>query len=102
MLDLAELKPEMKRSDVEFSWQAFAVPGQYELSVALWDKKSVEHNFLRRLFHVDAYRNDPLPEMWRGLEAFEFWGIKRGGPDYMFHADIDGRPNLAPGHAASD
>jgi hypothetical protein len=95
VLDLADLKPEMKRSDVEFSWQAFAVPGQYELSVALWDKKSGEHNFLRRLFHVDAYRNDPLPEMWRGLDALEFWGTKRDGPDYMFHADIEGRPNLA-------
>jgi len=95
VLDLAELKPEMKRSDVEFSWQAFAVPGQYELSVALWDKKTGEHNFLRRLFHVDAYRNDPLPEMWRGLPAFEFWGTKRNGPEYMFHTDIEGRPNLA-------
>jgi hypothetical protein len=95
LLELNNLKPEMKRSDVEFSWQAFAVPGQYELSVALWDKKSGEHNFLRRLFHVDAYRNDPLPEMWRGLPAFEFWGTKRDGPDYMFHADIEGRPNLA-------
>jgi len=95
LLDLAELKPEMKRSDVEFSWQAFAVPGQYELSVALWDKKTGEHNFLHRLFHVDAYRNDPLPEMWRGLPAFEFWGTKRDGPDYMFHSDIEGRPNLA-------
>jgi hypothetical protein len=84
----------MKRSDVEFSWQAFAVPGQYEVSVALWDKKSGEHNFLRRLFHVDAYRNDPLPEMWRGLDAFEFWSTKRDGPDYMFHSDIEGRPNL--------
>ena len=95
LLDLAELKPEMKRSDVEFSWQAFAVPGQYELSVALWDKKTGEHNFLRRLFHVDAYKNDPLPEMWRGLDAFEFWSTKRDGPDYMFHTDIEGRPNLA-------
>jgi hypothetical protein len=94
LLELNNLKPEMKRSDVEFSWQAFAVPGQYELSVALWDKKSGEHNFLRRLFHVDAYRNDPLPEMWRGLDAFEFWSTKRDGPDYMFHADIEGRPNL--------
>lgn len=94
VLDLADLKPEMKRSDVEFSWQAFAVPGQYELSVALWDKKSGEHNFLRRLFHVDAYRSDPLPEMWRGLPAFEFWGTKRDGPDYVFHSDIEGRPNL--------
>lgn len=95
LLELNNMKPEMKRSDVEFSWQAFAVPGQYELSVALWDKKSGEHNFLRRLFHVDAYRNDPLPEMWRGLPAFEFWSTKRDGPDYMFHSDIDGRPNLA-------
>jgi hypothetical protein len=94
LLELDNLKPEMKRSDVEFSWQAFAVPGQYEVSVALWDKKSGEHNFLRRLFHVDAYRNDPLPEMWRGLDAFEFWGTKRDGPDYMFHSDIEGRPSL--------
>ncbi len=94
LLELSNLKPAMKRSDVEFSWQAFAVPGQYELSVALWDKKSGEHNFMRRLFHVDAYKNDPLPEMWRGLDAFEFWGTKRDGPEYMFHTDIDGRPNL--------
>ena len=94
LLELNNLKPEMKRSDVEFSWQAFAVPGQYELSVALWDKKSGEHNFMRRLFHVDAYKNDPLPEMWRGLDVFEFWGTKRDGPEYMFHTDIEGRPNL--------
>jgi hypothetical protein len=94
VLELDNLKPEMKRSDVEFSWQAFAVPGQYEVSVALWDRKSGEHNFLRQLFHVDAYKNDPLPEMWRGLDAFEFWSTKRDGPDYMFHSDIDGRPNL--------
>lgn len=95
VLDLTDFKPEMKRSDVEFSWQAFAVPGQYELSVALWDKKSGEHNFLHRLFHVNAYKNDPLPEMWRGLPAFEFWSTKRDGPDYMFHSDMKGRPNLA-------
>jgi hypothetical protein len=94
LLELNNLKPEMKRSDIEFSWQAFAVPGQYEVSVALWDKKSGEHNFLRQLFHVDAYKNDPLPEMWRGLDAFEFWSTKRDGPEYMFHSDIEGRPNL--------
>ena len=85
----------MKRSDVEFAWQAFAVPGQYEVSVALWDKKSGEHNFLRRLFHVGAYKNDPLPEMWRGLDAFEFWSTKRDGPEYMFHSDIEGRQSAA-------
>src|SRR5258708_24988625 len=33
LLNLDNLKPEMNRSDVEFSWQAFAVPGQYEVSV---------------------------------------------------------------------
>jgi hypothetical protein len=94
LLEVDNLKPEMKRSDVEFSWQAFALPGQYEVSVALWDKKSGEHNFLHRLFHVDAYRNDPLPEMWRGLDAFEFWSTKRDGPDFTFHSDIEGHLHL--------
>lgn len=94
LLDLNDLKPEMKRSDVEFSWQAFAVPGQYEVAVALWDKKSGEHNFMRRLFHVDAYKGDPLPGMWRGLDAFEFWSTKRDGPEYMFHSDVEGRLHL--------
>jgi hypothetical protein len=94
LLQLDNLKPEMKRSDVEFSWLAFAVPGPYEVLVALWDKKSGEHNFMRRLFRVDAYKNDPLPEMWRGLDAFEFWSTKRDGPEYMFHSDVEGRPNL--------
>ncbi|HVG92058.1 MAG TPA: hypothetical protein VNB54_11265, partial [Alphaproteobacteria bacterium] len=94
LLKLDELKPEVKGSDVEFAWQAFALPGQYEVSVALWDKKSGEHNFLRRLFHVGAYKNDPLPEMWRGLDAFEFWSTKRDGPEFMFHSDIEGRLHL--------
>jgi hypothetical protein len=94
LLELNNLKPEMKRSDVEFSWQAFAVPGQYEVSVALWDKKSGEHNFMHRLFHVDAYKNDPLPGMWKGLDAFEFWSDKRDGPEYIFHSDVEGKPYL--------
>jgi len=89
MLELDKLKPEMKRSDVNFSWQAFAVPGQYEVFVALWDKKSGEHNFMHQLFHVDALRNDPLPEMWRGLDGFEFWSTKRDGPEFIFHSDIE-------------
>jgi len=94
LLELDNLKPAVKGSDVEFAWQAFALPGQYEVSVALWDKKSGEHNFLRRLFHVGAYRNDPLPEMWRGLDAFEFWSTKRDGPEFMFHSDIERRVHL--------
>ena len=94
VLELDNLKPKMKRSDVEFSWQAFAVPGQYEVSVALWDNKSGEHNFMQRLFHVDAYKNDPMPGMWKGLDAFEFWSDKREGPEYIFHSDIEGKLHL--------
>jgi hypothetical protein len=94
LLELENMKPEMKRSDVEFSWEAFVVPGQYEVDVALWDKNSGEHNFLRRTFRMDAYKNDPLPAMWQGLDAFEFWSTKRDGPEFIFHTDIDGRLNL--------
>jgi hypothetical protein len=91
LLELDNLKPETKHSDLEFSWQAFAVPGQYEVSIALWDKKSGEHNFMHRLFHVDAYKNDPMPGMWHGLDAFEFWGTQRDGPEYIFHSDMEGQ-----------
>jgi hypothetical protein len=94
LLELENMKTEMKRSDVEFSWEAFVVPGRYEVDVALWDKKSGEHNFMRRPFHVDPYKNDPLPAMWQGLDAFEFWSTKRDGPEFIFHSDIDGRLNL--------
>jgi hypothetical protein len=94
LLELDNLKPETKHSDLEFSWQAFAVPGQYEVSVALWDKKSGEHNFMHRLFHVDAYKNDPMPGMWHGLDAFEFWGTKRDGPEFIFHSDVEGQLSL--------
>jgi len=94
VLALDSLKPEIKRSDVAFSWEAFAVPGEYEVSVALWDKRSGEHNFARRLFHVDAYKNDPLPGMWDDVDPFEFWSTKRDGPEYIFHSDVDGRLHL--------
>jgi hypothetical protein len=94
LLEMSNLKPEAKHSDVEFSWEAFAVPGQYEVSVALWDKKSGEHNFTHQLFHVDAYKNDPMPTMWKGLDAFEFWSPQRDGPEYVFHSDVDGKLHL--------
>jgi hypothetical protein len=94
VLELNKLKPEMKRTDIEFSWVAFALPGQYEVALAIWDKKSGKHNFMTKLFHVDAYKRDPLPEMWNGLDVFEFWSDKRDGPEYLFHSDIGGRLNL--------
>jgi hypothetical protein len=88
LLDMNNFKREMKGSDVEFSWIAFAVPGQYEVSLAMWDKKSGEHNFLTRLFHVDAYKNDPLPDMWRNSNAFEFWPENSDEREYLFHPDV--------------
>lgn len=94
VLELGDLKPDMKRTDIEFSWVAFAAPGQYEVTVAAWDKKSGKHNLMTKLFHVDAYKHDPLPEIWNGMEAFEFWSDNREGPDYLFHSDIQGRLNL--------
>jgi len=39
-------------------------------------------------------KNDPLPSMWRGLDAFEFWSTSRDGPEFIFHSDIDGHLHL--------
>ena len=94
LLELNSMNPELKQSDVEFSWDAFVLPGRYDVDLALWDKKSGEHNFMRRQLRVGGYKRDPLPAMWQGLDAFEFWSTKRDGPEFIFHSDIDGRLNL--------
>src|SRR6266567_1807688 len=99
VLELSNMKPEMNKSDVVFSWDAFALPGDYSVDVALYDKASGEHNFLHGKLRVDSLKNDPLKndtvqDVWQGLPSFEFWSPTREGLDFLFHSDIEGRLHL--------
>src|SRR5258708_19227346 len=109
VLELNNMKPEMNKSDIVFSWEAFALPGEYSVDVALYDKVTGEHNFFRGKLHVDPLKNDPLkndplkndplkddplPDAWQGLPSFEFWSATRDGLDFIFHSDVEGRLHL--------
>src|SRR6266704_1902060 len=99
VLELSNMKPEMNKSDIVFSWDAFALPGDYTVDVALYDKASGEHNFLHGKLRVDSLKNDPLKndtvqDVWQGLPSFEFWSPTREGLDFLFHSDIEGRLHL--------
>jgi hypothetical protein len=94
ILELQSLKPELAKGDVVFSWGAYALPGDYKVAVALYDKKSGEHDFAENMLHVDRLKNDPLPEAWRDVPPFEYWDPLTDSVDAMFRPDMEGRLHM--------
>jgi hypothetical protein len=94
ILGLESLKPELVKSDVVFSWGAYALPGDYKAAVALYDKKSGEHDFAENSFRVERLKNDPLPEAWQDEPSWEYWDPLADSIDTMFRPDIEGRLHM--------
>jgi len=61
-----------KLSRTDWISTAFVVPDDYQVSFALADLETGEHNLARRKLHVAPLSSDPLADPWRGLPAFEF------------------------------
>jgi hypothetical protein len=100
LLDLneAEAGPAPARGkgqgDVPFWWGMFVLPGDYDVEVALYDRTTGEHNFIRHKLTVAPLNNDPLPGAWRGLPSVEFESPATGGLDSLYRADVEGRLSL--------
>lgn len=93
-LKLSEVK-DARNADVIFSWEAFVLPGDYRVDLALYDTQSGEHDFAEHRIRVDRLKSDPLPDAWRDLPAVEFWAPKDDtDTDNLFHPDIEGKLNL--------
>lgn len=90
-IDLKEAAPELHKQTWTSTWEAFAVPGQYTVNVALYDKVSGEHNFTRTSLRVDRLKNDALPELWSGLPRWEFWAPLKELRDNLYRPDIESR-----------
>ncbi|HVV43956.1 MAG TPA: hypothetical protein VHC72_02095 [Bryobacteraceae bacterium] len=58
--------------DLTVTFAAFFLPGDYVISLAACDPKTLDHSFTRRRYHVGAIRSDPLPDAWKDLPAVEF------------------------------
>jgi hypothetical protein len=93
-LKLDEMK-DTRNANVIYSWDAFVLPGDYRVALALYDTQSGEHNFAQHHIQVGPLKPDPLPDAWRDLPSVEFWAPKdENDRDNLFHPDIDGTLKL--------
>jgi hypothetical protein len=70
-LDLQDVKDDAGKSNIQYIQDAFLLPGDYRVGVAIFDEKTREHNAAQKPLHVNPLRNDPLPSAWKGLPAVE-------------------------------
>lgn len=71
--DLVRQKPPPNADFLSVSFDAFLLPGDYKVGIAVYDSSTEEYSVEHRDLHVAAIKNDPLPEFWNGLPSVEFW-----------------------------
>jgi hypothetical protein len=70
-IDLQDVKDEVGKSNVQYLQDAFLLPGDYRVSVVIFDAKTRDHWAQQKTLHVNPLRNDPLPGAWKNLPAVE-------------------------------
>jgi hypothetical protein len=93
-IDLEPVKKTISASNAVFSQYFFVLPGEYRLSIAVFDSATGEHSVLKRKLHVGAPRGDPLPDAWRDLPAVEFITAS-APPDSWYQPLITGQLRLS-------
>lgn len=91
--DLESLPEGVKAAAARFSQSFFVLPGNYRIAIGVCDTADRDHSVVQRNLRVAGLRNDPLPDMWRGLPAVEFFTADLA-PDRWYLPSIAGRPNL--------
>lgn len=93
-IDLARMEEGIKASNVIISQYFFVLPGDYSISIALYDSETQEHSVLKRKLHVPALKNDPLADAWHDLPAVELV-VPEMPPDAWYLPSIAGKLRLA-------
>jgi hypothetical protein len=57
----------------EYVQNAFVLPGDYSVSVAIYDPVTRKHGFTQKKLHVAPLKTEPLPGAWEGLPRVEFF-----------------------------
>jgi hypothetical protein len=92
---LKEIPPQFKKLKVFLNSDFFVLPGDYKVTVALFDDHTGEHNLMEAPLAVGPIKDDPLPGSWNGLPPVEFLGAAvEGPPDILFRPDVAGKLNL--------
>ena len=93
-IDLKEVTADMRKQDVIVTWEAFALPGRYQVTFALYDGASGEHNLARAGLRVPPLKDDAFAQVWQGLPNWEFWAPLTDPKDSIYRPDIESRLHL--------
>jgi len=91
--DMSRVPANSPQRALGYAQEAFLVPGDYKLSIAVCDGASGEYSFSTRPLHVAPLRGDALPGAWEGLPAVEF-ARPPDTPDRWFQPAIRSRLRL--------
>jgi hypothetical protein len=92
-IDLQLIKDDIGRSNISYIPAAFVIPGDYRISLAIFDTATREHSAMRLPLHINVAKNDPLPSAWQDLPAVEILQAAQS-PDDLFLPNITGRLHL--------
>jgi hypothetical protein len=89
-VELNKLTENVKAANLDSSFQAFILPGDYRLAAAIQDTATGEHSTIQAKFRVAPPQEDLLRDAWRHLPPVEFIG-KEESPDSWYLPAILGR-----------
>jgi len=78
----------------EYVQSAFVLPGDYSVSIALYDPVTRQHGFTQKKLRVAPLKAEPLPGAWEGLPRVEFFSAERDSPDAWYLPSIGNRLRL--------
>jgi hypothetical protein len=90
-LDLQNLQEAAGKMSSIYTQDAFVMPGDYRISLGVFDTKTGDHSVAQRVLHVSPLKNDPLPASWRYLPPVD---LLRNAPDQTLLPSVTGRLNL--------
>lgn len=91
--DLAKVEDGMKFQDLSITESVFVLPGDYSVSMAVYDTATKEHSVKKTRLHIGPLKLDPLPDAWHNLPSVEF--VERSEPpDHWFLPQESGKLNL--------
>ena len=92
-IELEKLEEGIKAQEITYTQSAFVLPGDYDVSLAIYDTNTEEHSTRREKLHVTALKGDPLPDAWRNLPTVEFVTATEP-PDSWYLPTLSGRLHL--------
>ena len=79
--------------EVSYSRDAFLLPGEYHISMGVFDPSTQEHSVTQRKLPVLPLKSDPLPDAWRDLPPVQFLPTVTP-PESWFLPSVPGRLHL--------